>query len=71
MYFRKEELKMDFAQLIIISILVEAIWENLKMTYDNNKNICRFVILSMLALFWAIYVYKLYIHKNLQDKYSY
>lgn len=28
---------MDFAQLIIIAILVEAIWENLKMTYDKRK----------------------------------
>lgn len=28
---------MDFAQLIIIAILVEAIWENLKMVYDKRK----------------------------------
>ena len=28
---------MDFAQLILIAILVEAIWENLKMTYDKKK----------------------------------
>ena len=28
---------MDYAQLIIIAILVEAIWENLKILYDKNK----------------------------------
>lgn len=28
---------MDFAQLVLIAILVEAIWENLKMTYDKKK----------------------------------
>ena len=28
---------MDFAKLIIIAILVEAIWENLKMVCDKNK----------------------------------
>lgn len=28
---------MDFAQLILIAILVEAIWENLKMVYDKKK----------------------------------
>lgn len=28
---------MDFAQLIIIAILVESIWENLKMVYDKQK----------------------------------
>lgn len=28
---------MDFAQLILIAILVEAIWENIKMIYDKNK----------------------------------
>lgn len=28
---------MDYAQLIIIAILVEAIWENIKMIYDKNK----------------------------------
>ena len=40
------------------------------MTYDNNKKYMQ-ICNTMLALFWAIYVYKLYIHKNLQDKYSY
>ena len=28
---------MDYAQLVIIAILVEAIWENLKMIWDKNK----------------------------------
>lgn len=28
---------MNFAQLIIIAILVEAIWENLKMIWNKNK----------------------------------
>ena len=28
---------MDFAQLIIVAILVEAIWENIKMIYDKQK----------------------------------
>ena len=28
---------MDYAQLIIIAILVEAIWENLRMTFENEK----------------------------------
>lgn len=28
---------MDFAQLIIIAILVEAIWENLKMIWQSGK----------------------------------
>ena len=27
----------DFAQLIIVAILVEAIWENIKMIYDKDK----------------------------------
>lgn len=28
---------MDYAQLIIIAVLIEAIWENLKMVYDKEK----------------------------------
>ena len=28
---------MEFTQLIIISIMIEAIWENLKMLWDNKK----------------------------------
>ena len=28
---------MDFAQLIVVAILVEAIWENIKMIYDKQK----------------------------------
>lgn len=28
---------MEYAQLIIIAILVEAIWENLRMIWDKNK----------------------------------
>ncbi len=27
----------DFTQLVVIAILVEAIWENIKMVYQNNK----------------------------------
>lgn len=27
----------DFAQLIVVAILVEAIWENIKMIYDKDK----------------------------------
>ena len=42
---------MDFAQLIIIAILVEAIWENLKMIWDKNKlnfNMIGSLLLSMI-----------------------
>lgn len=42
---------MDYAQLIIIAILVEAIWENLKMIWDKNKlniNMLGSLILSMI-----------------------
>jgi len=28
---------MDFTQLLVVAILVEAIWENIKMIYQNNK----------------------------------
>lgn len=28
---------MDFAQLVIVAILVEAIWENIKMIYNKKK----------------------------------
>ena len=28
---------MDYVQLIIIAMLVEAIWENIKMVYDKKK----------------------------------
>lgn len=28
---------MDFAQLIIVAILVEAIWENIKLIYQDKK----------------------------------
>lgn len=28
---------MEFAQLVLIAILIEAIWENLKMTYNHKK----------------------------------
>ena len=42
---------MDFAQLIVVAILVEAIWENLKMTYDKDKlnvNMIGSLLLSMI-----------------------
>ena len=47
MYFKS----MDYAQLIIIAILVEAIWENLKMIWDKNKlniNMLGSLLLSMI-----------------------
>ena len=41
---------MDYAQLIIIAILVEAIWENLKILYDKNKiNMIGSLILGILV----------------------
>ena len=43
---------MDFAQLIIIAILVEAIWENIKMIYDKQKfniNMLGSLLLSMIV----------------------
>ena len=42
---------MDYAQLIIIAILVESIWENLKMIWDKNKfnfNMIGSLLLSMI-----------------------
>lgn len=42
---------MDFAQLILIAILVEAIWENLKMIWDKDKlnfNMLGSLLLSMI-----------------------
>ena len=42
---------MDYAQLIIIAILVEAIWENRKMIWDKNKlniNMLGSLLLSMI-----------------------
>ena len=42
---------MNFAQLIIIALLVEAIWENLKMIWDKNKlnfNMLGSLLLSMI-----------------------
>ena len=42
---------MDYAQLVIIAILVEAIWENLKMIWDKNKfnfNMIGSLLLSMI-----------------------
>ena len=46
-----EKQSMDYAQLIIIAILVEAIWENLKMIWDKNKlniNMLGSLLLSMI-----------------------
>ena len=43
---------MDFALLIIVAILVEAIWENLKMTYNKKKlniNMIGSLVLSMIV----------------------
>lgn len=42
---------MDYAQLIIIAILVEAVWENLKMIWNKNKlniNMLGSLLLSMI-----------------------
>lgn len=41
---------MEYAQLIIVAILVEAIWENLKMLWENGKisiNRCGSLILAI------------------------
>lgn len=43
---------MDYAQLVIIAILVEAIWENIKMIYDKQKfniNMLGSLLLSMIV----------------------
>lgn len=43
---------MDYAQLVIIAILVESMWENLKMLYDKSKinvNMIGSLILGMLV----------------------
>ena len=42
---------MQYTQLVIIAILVEAIWENLKMIWDKNKlniNMLGSLLLSMI-----------------------
>lgn len=42
---------MEYAQLIIVAILVEAIWENLKMIWEEGKvsiNRCGSLVLAML-----------------------
>lgn len=43
---------MDYAQLVIIAILVEAIWENIKIIYDKQKfniNMLGSLLLSMIV----------------------
>lgn len=43
---------MEYAQLIIVAILVEAIWENLKMLWENGKisvNRCGSLILAIVV----------------------
>lgn len=47
---------MDFAQLILIAILVEAIWENLKMVWQEKKlnvNMLGSLLLSILICLLA------------------
>ena len=47
---------MDFAQLVLISILVEAIWENLKMVWQEKKlnvNMLGSLILSIVICLLA------------------
>lgn len=47
---------MDFAQLVLISILVEAIWENLKMVWHEKKlnvNMLGALILSIVICLLA------------------
>lgn len=47
---------MDFAQLILISILVEAIWENLKMVWQEKKlnvNMLGSLVLSIIICLLA------------------
>ena len=33
----KEEIEMEYSQIIIVAILIEAIWENCKIVWQNNK----------------------------------
>ena len=47
---------MEYAQLIIVAILIEAIWENLKMIWENGKvsvNRCGSLILSIVICLLA------------------
>ena len=47
---------MDFAQLIIVAILVEAIWENIKIIYDKDKfNISRIGSLVLGIIFCVVF----------------
>lgn len=46
----------DFSQLIVVAILVEAIWENIKMIYQNKKfsismigSLCISILICILA----------------------
>jgi hypothetical protein len=47
---------MEYAQLIIVAILIEAIWENLKMIWENGKisvNRCGSLLLSIIICLLA------------------
>lgn len=47
---------MEYAQLIIVAILIEAIWENLKMIWEDGKisvNKCGSLILSVVICLLA------------------
>lgn len=45
---------MNFTQLIIISILVEAIWENIKMIYQNKKISISMIASLLISIFLCI-----------------
>ena len=47
---------MDFAQLVLVAILIEAIWENIKMIYDKqqlNVNMIGSLVLSVVVCLLA------------------
>jgi hypothetical protein len=47
---------MEYTQLIIVAILIEAIWENLKMIWENGKisvNKCGSLLLSIVICLLA------------------
>lgn len=45
---------MNFTQLIIVSILVEAIWENIKMIYQNKKISISMIASLLISIFLCI-----------------
>lgn len=45
---------MNFTKLIIVSILVEAIWENIKMIYQNKKISISMIASLLISIFLCI-----------------